>query len=528
LVVQSVKISLKGGSSVSFFRIENLKAACAGQYISRGVAGATEVIADGVSIDSRSILPGQVFLALAGERFDGHKFVAEVAAAGAAAILVQHDVPGAAELPVPVIRVESTRKSLLRLAAAYRKTLRETKVIAVCGSNGKSTTVRLIETTLAAKLRGTASKKSHNNDIGVPLTILSAKATDQYLICEVGTNHPGEIATLGSVVEPDIAVITSIGREHLEFFGDIAGVAREEASILPCIRAGGLAVVTADAPELMPLLKPAPSVIRFGLAPQAELRLTAFEYIWDAAGNPVAWFSCSDRLNLHMALPGRHNACNALAAVAVGRRLGLDDATIAGALATARGPEMRWQAERIAMHTTGLSASGGASGGDGTVLLINDAYNSNPDSLAVGLATFAELFSPAVAAAGSVMAVRRRVLVLGDMLELGTTSDAAHDEAGRLVARSGCVDVLVAVGPAAQRAAATAQAVWGPNHAAKIVRIVEATDAAVSGIAGLVTPGDVVLLKGSRGMRLERITKALKSGAVVSVKLDAARQVAAS
>ncbi len=519
LVVRSVNLSLKGGSSVSFFRIENLKAVCAGQYLSRGVAGATEAIGDGVSIDSRAILPGQVFVALAGERFDGHKFVAEVAAAGASAIVVQHDVPGAAELPVPVIKVESTRKSLLRLAAAYRKTLRETKVIAVCGSNGKSTTVRLIETTLATKLRGTASKKSHNNDIGVPLTILAAKPTDQYLICEVGTNHPGEIAALGSVVEPDIAVITSIGREHLEFFGDVAGVAREEASILPCIRAGGLAVVTADAPELLPLLKPAPSVVRFGLSPQAELRLTAFEYIWDAAGNPVAWFSCSDRLNLHMALPGRHNACNALAAVAVGRRLGLDDATIAGALATARGPEMRWQAERIVLHDAGA--------GDTTLMLINDAYNANPDSLAAGLATFAELFGPA-AAAGSAAAVRRRVVVLGDMLELGATSDAAHDEAGRLVAKCGCVDVLVAVGPAAQRAAASAQAVWGTQASAKIVRIAEATDAAVSGIAGLLGPGDAVLLKGSRGMKLERIAKALKSGAVVSMKLDAARQVAAS
>ena len=514
---------------MSFFRIEHLKAVCAGQYLSRGGAGATEQIADGVSIDSRSILPGQVFVALAGERFDGHKFVAEVAAAGAAAILVQHDVPGAAELPVPVIKVESTRKSLVRLAAAYRKTLRETKVIAVCGSNGKSTTVRLIETTLATKLRGTASRKSHNNDIGVPLTILAAKPTDQYLICEVGTNHPGEIAALGSVVEPDIAVITSIGREHLEFFGDVAGVAREEASILPCIRAGGLAVVTADSPELLPLLKPAPSVIRFGLAAQAELRLTAFEYVWDAAGNPVAWFSCSDRLNLHMALPGRHNACNALAAVAVGRRLGLDDATIAGALATARGPEMRWQAERIVLH--GHKAAGG------TVLLINDAYNANPDSLAASLATFAELFGPAMATAGvggaaagvnRAAAIRRRVLVLGDMLELGATSDAAHDDAGRLVAKCGCIDVLVAVGPAAQRAAASAMAVWGSQHAAKIVRIIEPTDAAVAGIAGLMNPGDVVLLKGSRGMRLERVTKALKSGAVVNVKLDAVRQVAAS
>ena len=513
---------------MSFFRIEHLKSVCAGQYLSRGAAGATEQIADGVSIDSRSILPGQVFVALAGERFDGHKFVAEVAAAGAAAILVQHDVPGAAELPVPVIKVESTRKSLVRLAAAYRKTLRETKVIAVCGSNGKSTTVRLIETTLATKLRGTASRKSHNNDIGVPLTILAAKPTDQYLICEVGTNHPGEIAALGSVVEPDIAVITSIGREHLEFFGDIAGVAREEASILPCIRAGGLAVVTADSLELLPLLKPAPSVIRFGIAALAELRLTAFEYVWDAAGNPIAWFSCSDRLNLHMALPGRHNACNALAAVAVGRRLGLDDATIAGALATARGPEMRWQAERIALN--GQGAGNGQGAASGTVLLINDAYNANPDSLAAGLATFAELFGPAVATAGvdRAVAVRRRVLVLGDMLELGATSDAAHDEAGRLVAGCGCIDVLVAVGPAAQRAAASAMAVWGSQHATKIVRIKEATDAAVAGIAGLISPGDVVMLKGSRGMRLERVTKALKSGAVVNVKLDAARQVAAS
>lgn len=476
-----------------FFIIENLKSVCSGQYLSRGGPGALERVADGISTDSRAILPGQVFLALAGDRFDGHEFAAEVARSGAAAVIVQRDIPGAAELPVPVIKVESTRKALLRLAAAYRRTLKETKVIAVCGSNGKSTTVRLIEAVLSRKLRGTASKKSHNNDIGVPLTILSAKPSDQYLICEVGTNHPGEIATLGSVVEPDLAIITSIGREHMEFFGDLSGVAREEAAILPCIRPGGLAVVTADSPELRPLLKPAPSVLTFGLAADASLRLSGFGYRQVEGGGVAAVFQCSDRLEITLGPPGKHNACNALAAVAVARRLAIDDKTIAAALATARGPEMRWQAETVTLP-----------GGD--VEVINDAYNANPDSLAVGLTTFGELY-------GKVAPGRRRVLVLGDMLELGATSDASHAEAGRLIASSGCVDVLITVGQRAQLAADACAAAGGPVA----VRVPEVTDATVAALAGHVRPGDVVLLKGSRGMRLERVLKAIKGGAVPPV-----------
>lgn len=494
----------------SFFNIDNLRTVTGGTYLSRGKPGATERIAEGVCTDSRSLLAGQVFLALAGERFDGHSYAAEVASAGAAAIIVQRELPDVASLGVPVIKVESTRKALLRLGAAYRRTLKETKVIAVCGSNGKSTTVRLIEQVLGSKLRGSASKKSHNNDIGVPLTILAAKPSDQFLICEVGTNHPGEIAQLGSIVEPDIAVITSIGREHLEFFGDLRGVAREEAGILPCIRPGGLAVLTADAPELTDYLKQAPGLITFGFSKEAMLRITAFRHELGPSGAPFAHFVCNDRLELTLPLVGRHNASNALAAIAVGRRLGLEDVAIAEALSTARGPEMRWQSETMTL-------------GHGKATIINDAYNANPDSLEAAISTFSDLYAQAAGPWG----LRRRIVVLADMLELGERSDEAHRSAGQLLAASGCVDVLVTIGPKAALAAQIVGQAWGvgvPGLASRgdramdvqadhprLIQHAEPSDDATKAVARLVQPGDVVLLKGSRGMRLERIARDLKA-----------------
>jgi len=498
---------------MNFFEIEHVRTVLAGQYLSRSrkVPAGGEAQAHGISIDSRTIVPGNIFVAIAGEQFDGHAFVRDAAAAGASAIVVEREVGEPGSLGVPVVRVASTRKALLRLAGAYRRTLHQTKVVAVCGSNGKSTVVRLLDAVLASKLRGTASKKSHNNDVGVPLTILAAKASDQYLVCEVGTNHPGEIATLSAIVEPDVAVITSIGREHLEFFGDVAGVAREEAAVLRSIRAGGLAVVTADSPELRPLLKVAPGVMTFGQAADADVRLTAFTHTTDAQGNIVANFVVADRLEMVLALPGRHNACNALATLLVARRLGMADGAIAAALAEARGPEMRWQFERHAIA-------------GGFVRIINDAYNANPDSLAAAVATMRDLATGGASGKTGVIGAGRRVLILADMLELGEGSAAAHVQAGCEIATAGCFDMLIAVGElAGQAGAAAQQSKHAATAALEVIMLPRADDAAMGEAAGMLRPGDVVLLKGSRGMRLERISKVLRRGAAqgeVDVKLS--------
>ena len=196
---------------MNFWTIENLRAATGGTFLARPAKAAGPI--QGVSTDSRggSVLPGQVFVAIKGERHDGHSFVAEAARAGAAVMVVEREVALPADVEgVCVLRVVDTRKALGRLAAAYRKTLGTMKVVAVCGSNGKTTTVRMIHAVLGTKLRGTAALRSYNNEIGVPLTLLAARSGDQYVVCEVGTNAPGEIAGLGKLVEPDVAPLNML------------------------------------------------------------------------------------------------------------------------------------------------------------------------------------------------------------------------------------------------------------------------------------------------------------------------------
>ena len=216
-----------------------------------------------------------------------------------------------------VIKVhDSTRRALSRLAAAYRKTLEGTRIIAVAGSNGKTTTVRLIDAVLSRAMKGTASVKSFNNDIGVPLTILGARPGDGYLICEVGTNSPREIAKLAEVVNPDIAVIVSIGREHLEKLGSVMGVASEEARGLEFVRPGGAGVYNADVPEIaavIPALERRPvALIGFGRGRAATVRVAHVSQDWGGVG-----FTLSDRAAFKLGMLGAHNAVNAAAAVAV-------------------------------------------------------------------------------------------------------------------------------------------------------------------------------------------------------------------
>ncbi len=483
---------------MSFFTPENLRTVCGGRWLARPPQPPALAVS-GVSIDSRSIEPGQVFVAIKGERFDGHGFLVAAAHAGAPIIMVQDEAAFravAADLPpaAHVLLVPETRKALARMAAAYRRTLERTKVIAVCGSNGKTTTTRLLAAALATRLRGTAPKKSFNNDIGVPLTVLSAKTNDQYLICELGSNAPGEIATLGAIVEPDIAVITSIGREHLLGFGDLAGVAREEAAILTFVRPGGAAVVAADAPELRPFTQGSTNLVLFGRAPDATLRLTSFEHVClgEALGSGPAApggvpdgirFTINGRSAFVAPLVGEHNALNGMAAVAVARRLGLADEDIAAGLASAPAPEMRFQ--RLTL---------------GGIQIVNDAYNANPESTLAALRTFVALYAGA----------DRRVVVLGDMLELGDASEPAHREIGQAVLELGCIDLLAAVGERAALAGELVRTAWGESPA-RVLCVPVADDTGAADIAALLRPGDAVLLKGSRGMALERIISALQA-----------------
>jgi len=473
---------------MTFYSPDNLKSILGGTWLARGENGLPRA-GDGISTDSRAIKPGQVFIALHGDRTDGHEYLEQVAARHAALAIVDRAdalkrADGGAKnmRETAVLLVPDTGQALLRLAAVWRQSLEGTKVIAIGGSNGKTTTTRLVESVLSRALRGTASQKSYNNAVGVPLTILGAKRGDKFLICEVGTNAPGEIAILADVVRPDIAVITSVGREHLEGLGSLRGVAIEEASLCAAIQTGGLAVISADAPFLTEAVrtlagagaKPRFNIVRFGLDDDADLRVGDIEP--DAEG--VA-FTINGREKYRVPLLGRHNALNAAAAAAVGRRLGVSNTDIELGLAACRGPEMRLERHEV-----------------GGVRVINDAYNANPESMLAAIDTLASLAQGA----------SRRIVVLGDMLELGDSGPDLHREIGDAILEAK-VDHAVLVGPLMLFAAERLSKHWSPE---RITIVPDAAGEGAARIAALLRSGDAVLLKGSRRMGLERVLAALR------------------
>lgn len=502
---------------MSFWTPENLRSVTAGTWLIRPPR--LEVPPDrpadlpsppahpfvaGLSTDTREVKPGQAFLALRGENHDAHRFLAQAVTAGAMILIIDDEsaVPTGGFTPAAgVLKVADTGKALLKIAAAYRESLKGTRVIAVCGSNGKTTTTRLIEQVLHTTLRGTASKKSFNNAVGVPLTILRAQPADQYLLCEVGTNAPGEIATLAAVVQPDIAVITSIGCEHLEGLGDLAGVAAEEASVLKFLRPKGCAIINTDSPELESAIrkyKPA-TLVRFGRGSKevpADIRIgsSGVECIdeADASGKGFTGigFTINDRFKVRLPILGEHNAMNALAAYAVGRRMAIEEGRIIEALSGAGGAEMRLQLSRIGLR------------GGGEARILNDAYNANPDSMLAAIATLAAL-RPGSASGGG-----RRIAILGDMFELGPGAAELHGLViARLAELGESIGLAVLIGEQMCRAAESLRlAGWGDD---RLLLLPAGDEGSFREAAAVIGPQDVVLLKASRRMRLERVLSAL-------------------
>jgi UDP-N-acetylmuramoyl-tripeptide--D-alanyl-D-alanine ligase len=432
-----------------------------------------------VSTDSRSVGAGELFFAIPGDRFDGHDFVTQAFERGAAGAVVaaerfaevrtaiEHAPARGAGTPLVLIQVDSTVAALGRLAAYHRKQL-AAEVIAIAGSNGKTTVKSMVDHILSARFRGRASPRSYNNHIGVPLTLLSADMSDEYLVVEIGTNHPGEVRWLASIARPDIAVITSIGEEHLEGFGDLSGVAREECSIVEELRPGGVAIVNADHSEIRKLLPSGDfTVLRFGESSDAEVLLNnvAYEHPWLIV-------RINRKFDFRIAVPGRHNAWNVAAAVTVGRRLGFTHEEIAARLETYRPPPMRNEVFEQ----------------DG-VTFINDAYNANPTSMLAAIHTLE-----------SMPATGRRIAVIGGMRELGTRSRELHQNVLRRLTQS-MIDVVLIVGGE-----------YGePASSAAAPQVLQFPDvpAAASALGELVRPGDVVLIKASRGERLERVIEPL-------------------
>lgn len=401
----------------------------------------------GACIDTRSIEPGQVFFAFVGDRVDGHAYIND-AVGGGAGLIVATDasrLPGGSGVPIAV--VGDATEAMTGLAALWRSRI-SARVVAVTGSNGKTTTCRLIDAVLGEMGPGSVSQKSFNNQLGVPITVLNAGADDSYLVCELGTSSRGEIAARTELCKPEIAAVVSIGRAHLEELGSRAGVLVEKASITKGART---VIIPAGVDGLEDAVR--------AHQPGAIVRVSP----GDALASP---------------LPGEHNRSNAAIACAVGRAMGMDDDAIARGLRRATGAPMRFEPTTVET-------------GAGPISVINDAYNANPDSMRASLAVFCRLEAPA-----------RRVAVLGEMGELGQAADAEHAALVREVDAIEGIDLRVYIGEHFGRCAM-------PGPGTEVV--VCSDDAAIDRIVSMIGAGDLVLLKGSRSMRVERVLTALQS-----------------
>ncbi len=440
-----------------------------------------------VCTDSRHVLPGDLFVALAGEKFDGHKFIAEVLAKGVAAVMIEKALVGNwPATSAGVIAVENTRTAYAQLAGRYRQDFK-IPVIAVGGSNGKTTTKELVAAVLRERGVALWSEASFNNDIGVPHTLLRLEALHTAAVFEVGTNHPGELAPLVRLIQPRFGIITSIGREHLEFFGDLNGVAQEEGWLAELLPADGILLVNGDCPEMDGIAaRTRARVVRVGFGPHNDWRASDVRYEGDGVTFQVTSPCAACSGTYRIGLLGRHQVLNALLAGAVGTEVGLTSEQVRRALAGCTPPKMRLQL---------WEANG--------VRVLDDAYNANADSMIAALQTLHDL-----------PCTGRRVAVLGDMAELGAHSVAAHVEVGRRAAELG-VNRLFAVGKMAGHLA-------GAARAAGLNAVTEITEVAGAGetVRRELLPGDVVLLKASRSTRLERVGEVLRNEPGAGGKLN--------
>jgi UDP-N-acetylmuramoyl-tripeptide--D-alanyl-D-alanine ligase len=444
--------------------------------------GAAETAAGNVCTDSRKAQVGDLFFAIRGEHFDGHDYLNEVAGRKVAAVVVEKSKvqsPKSKTAPgVPMLVVDDVRIALGKFAAAYRQDF-ALPVICVGGSNGKTTVKELIASALRQKLATLWSEASFNNDIGVPLTLLRLEKSHQAAVLEAGTNHPGELAPLMKMIQPKFGVITNIGREHLEFFGDVDGVAREEGWLAELLPADGKLFLNGDNEWTEKIAaRTKAQVVRVGVGKKNDWRAEKIRLdkngVTFQAKTPKEEFCGEYRVNLL----GRHQVTNVLLAIAVSEELGLGRAEIQRGLAGCEPAKMRLQL---------WEANG--------VRVLDDCYNANADSAIAALETLCDLPLQG-----------RRVAVLGDMNELGAHSEAAHAEVGKRAAQLG-VGQLFAIG---KMAPVTAKAA----RDAGLNRVIEFADveAAANAVRNFLKTGDVVLLKASRASRLERIAETLKPG----------------
>jgi UDP-N-acetylmuramoyl-tripeptide--D-alanyl-D-alanine ligase len=450
-------------------RLEEAAAAAGGAL--READGAAQV--SGLAVDSRVVRPGDLFVALPGERSDGSAFAAAALEAGAVAVVARAGAVGAGAR----VEVEDPLAALGAIAAAVRDRS-SARVLAITGSTGKTTTKDLLAAALATRLATVANTASFNNEVGLPLTLARLEPGTQALVVEMGARGPGHIAALARLARPEVGVVLNVGVAHVGMFGSQQAIAEAKGELVEALPAAGTAVLNADDPLVATMAgRTAARVLMFGLGHAAEVRAEGVS----PDGEGRARFKLrtpGGSAEAALPAPGEHLVVDALAAAAAAHAIGLGAEDIAAGLRGARLSPMRMQVGRRADGLT----------------VINDAYNANPTSVAASLKTLA------AARRGG-----RTVAVLGEMAELGEQAPAEHDRVGRLVARLG-IDRLIGVGELGEAIvrAARMEGMW-PEEA---VAVADA-EAALAALAPWLRPADVVLVKASRVIALDRVAERL-------------------
>lgn len=472
---------------MALFTVEELREVVSVKVLAGDVPGWTKQRIKRITLDSRAIRAGDLFVAFKGDRFDGHDFVAAALAQGAVGAVV-HD----AYVPPPAVLKLCAKKSppfllgvrdplfAYQQLATHHRSRFDIPVVAVTGSNGKTTTKEMVASVMAHRWRILKTEGNLNNRIGVPQTLFGLTSRHEGAVIEMGVDNLGQTTRLGEIARPTIGIITNIGPDHLEFFGSLDGSAQAKAELLDLLPPGGAAILNADDPYYDYLAARACCrVVSFGLSSKADVRAQHIR----SDGRDGTFFRLLlpgkvRQTIVHIRVQGAHNVTNALAAAAVGTVLGLPGAAIAQGLERFRPAAMRSQV----VMSRGIR-------------IINDCYNANPASMKAAVQLLAQTGTG-----------RKRIAVLGDMLELGPGAMRMHEDVGRFVAQQG-IDQLITSGPLARSLAEGAR--QGGMDRAQMLEVPDAV-AAAAAVKATVKQGDVVLVKGSRGMKLEQVVQALQ------------------
>src|SRR5437667_10698666 len=439
------------------------------EFASASVSGGDgNVSIDKISTDSRTLKRGELFVALRGENFDGHKFVEAAVKTGAAGVIVDLGWKGKVPDNFTVIRVEDTLQAYQTVAANYRKSL-PIRVLAITGSNGKTSTKDFTAAVLGRRFRVTKTQGNFNNHVGLPRTMLEATSQDEVAVWEIGMNHPGEVAALAKIAAPDAALITNIGVAHIEFMGSREAIAAEKGALAEAIGPQGSIILNADDPFSQNIAARTRAKVIFAGTIGGTIR--AVEITQSARGSDFTVLEGAHRCRAQLPVPGLHMVQNATQAVAAGRVFGLSLEGAAAGLVAAPLAKARLQIRQI-----------------GGVQFIDDSYNANPDSMKAALRTLVELDADG-----------KRIAVLGEMRELGEESTRGHREVGETVAVLK-IDQLIAIGDAA-----TAIADGARHCGLQKATVVNSTSEAADLLREIAAPGDLILIKGSRASRTEEV-----------------------